>query len=430
MPDFKPKEWNASGAIYSYGTMDLRCFVVEVILNEDVDGDLLQAAVDKALVRLHYYRQTFVRERGLYYYANNDLPFVVGNCDEPRAVGGAATNYHMVDVTYAASTVRFAMNHAFCDGLGLNRLIEATLYHYFCLKDHKEYASDGIYTEAVPYDPAEEFDAYAKKTSADVEKLKQLANGEKRFRLPELGKPGTQGPTMYRFPIKVRTEELLGWCKACGGSPASAISAFAAKMVEMEHHPDEGVIMNVLPISLRRFLHADKTFKNCSAAVFLPVSPEDARSKTSAELAAQLRGVMKQQMGEEMALLLSSSVNMMTHLGKKMPFFFLKTKVLSMPQTRPQDTFYVDYVGGLKTPGYEDRITNVRYLNADPCGGSAFILMSETAGYFHISFSQTFPSDRYCQAFCKVLDEAGIAYETLPSETYLNPVVEMPPEQR
>lgn len=426
MPSFTAKEWDASGAIFSYGKMDLRCFVVEVVLSEDVRGDLLQAAVDKALVRLPYYRQTLVRKKGLYHYANNDLPFVVGACDEARTVGGAGTNYHMVDVTYAARTVRFAMNHAFCDGLGLNRLIEATLYHYFCQKDGKEYPSDGIITEAVPYDPAEEFDAFATKTDADVEELKKLANAEKRFRLPELDEPGGQGPTMHRLPLKVRTADLLGWCKACGSSPAAAISAFAAMSVEREHHPDEGVIMNSLPISLRRFLHADKTFKNCSAAVFLPVKPEDARNKSAAELAAQLRGVMKTQMGEEMAVLLSSSINMMTHLGKKMPFFFLKTKIFSLPQQRPQDTFYVDYVGGLKTPGYESQITDVRYLNADPCGGSAFILMSETAGYFHISFSQTFSSDRYRKAFCAVLDEADIAYEVLPADTYLNPLVEMP----
>ena len=430
MPSFTAKEWNANGAIYSYGTMDLRCFIVEVILNEEVRGDLLQSAVDKALVRLPYYRQTLVRKKGLYYYANNDLPFVVAECAEARAVGGAGTNYHMVDVTYSACTMRFAMNHAFCDGLGLNRLIEATLYHYFCLKDGKEYASEGIFTEAVPYDPAEEFDAFATKTDADVEKLKQLAGGEARFRLPELGKPGTQGPSMYRLPLKVRTEDLLSWCKACGSSPASAVSAFVSKAVEREHHPEEGVIMNVLPISLRRFLHADKTFKNCSAAAFLAVSPEDARNMSAADLAVQLRGVMKTQMGEEMALLLSSSINMMTHLGKKMPFFFLKTKVFSLPQQRPQDTVYVDYVGGLKTPGYEGQITDVRYLNADPCGGSAFLLMSETAGYFHISFSQTFADDRYRNAFCNVLNEAGLDYEVLPVETYLNPLVEMPPEQR
>lgn len=431
-PAFVAKEWDASGSmhLYSYGNMLLRCFVVEVDLSEDVQGDVLQAAVDKALERLPYYRQTLVRKKGLYYYADNDLPFVVAESAEGRPVGGEATNYHMVDVTYTGKTTRFAMNHGFCDGLGLNRLIEAVLYHYFCLKDGVTYADDGIYTESVPYDEAEIFDAFAQKSNVDTKELKKLANGEKRFRLPELGKAGSQGPTMYRLPLKVKTQELISWCKACGASPGSAAAAFASVAIAREHNVSEGVIMSVLPMSLRRFLHADKTFKNCDSAAFLATSADEARTMPVTELAAKLRERMKAQMGEEMGLLLSSSINMITHLGKKMPFFFLKTRVFALPQSRPQDTVYIDYVGGLKANGYDGQIVDVRYLNVDPCGGSAFILMSETAGHFHISFSQTFDSDRYRQAFARVLEEQGIAFELLPASTYLNPLVELPAEQR
>lgn len=430
MPNFTAKEWNASGAIYCYGKMDLRCFVVEVDLSEAVQGELLQAAVDKALARMPYYRQALVRKKGLYYYADNDLPFLVAQTPESRPVGGATTNYHNVDVTYCDTTVRFAMNHGFCDGLGLNRLIEAVLYHYFCLKDGTQYPDEGIYTDTIPFDPAETFDAFAEKSDVDVKELKALRGDETRFRLPELDEAGNKGPTMYRLPLKVKTEDLLAWGKACGSSPASSVAALLDIAIAREQNVREGVIMTVVPISLRKFLHADKTFKNCSAGVFVAASAEEAQSLSAPELAKQLRQRMKAQMGEHMGIVLSSSINMMTHLGKRLPFFALKTKVLAMPQTRPQDTIYLDYVGGLKTNGYGDRIVDVRYLNADPCGGSSFLLMSETAGYFHMSFSQTFSSDRYLKAFCKVLEEQGLAYELLPAGTYLNPLVELPAEQR
>ena len=188
---------------------------------------------------------------------------MVAECDGPRVMGGASTNYHMVDVTYSGKKIDFAMFHGFTDGLGLNRFIEATLYHYFCLKDGCEYSDEGIVTSKVPYDPQE-----------------------------------------------------------------------------------------------------------------------------------------------------------------------VATKLLSLPERSPQDTFFVDYVGGLRTNDCEDQVTEVRYLNADPTNGSFFVLMSETAGYFHTSVTHTFPSDRYYQAFCAVLDELGIPYEKQPSYSYLNPVVELPLEQR
>ncbi len=52
------------------------------------------------------------------------------------------------------------MFHGLCDGLGLNRFIEAVLYHY-CLRDGRKYSDEGIYTERIPYDPAEETDIHS-----------------------------------------------------------------------------------------------------------------------------------------------------------------------------------------------------------------------------------------------------------------------------
>ena len=38
-------------------------------------------------------------------------------------------------------------------------------------------------------------------------------------------------------------------------------------------------------------------------------------------------------------------------------------------------------------------------------------------------------SDRYYRAFASILEELGIPCEKLPFESYLNPVIELPPEQ-
>ena len=427
---FVPKEWNASGAMHCYSKRELRSFVVEVFVSEDVKGDLLQAAVERTLERMPYFGWTLVRVKGLYYYAENDLPFLVAESEGPRVMGGASTNYHMVNVTYSGKKIDFAMFHGFTDGLGLNRFIEATLYHYFCLKDNRSYSDEGIITSKVAYDPQEVADGFETKTDADKEELKKLANSAPRFRVPELDAADGKGPKMYRKPLRIKTEDLLSWCKANGTSPAAAVAVFMAKAVANEHTVEEGVIMSVLPFSLRKYLHVDKTFKNTDAAIFLPVSPTDLRQMPMGEVAGKMRQTMKGQMNEEMAKVLSSSINLVTHLGKKMPFFGLKTTVFSLPEKRPQDTFFVDYVGGLRTNDYADQVTEVRYLNADPSNGSFFVLMSETAGYFHTNITHTFPSDRYYQAFCAVLDELGIPYEKLPCDTYLNPVVELPAEQR
>lgn len=147
---------------------------------------MLQQAVDKALQRLPYYGSAFARRKGLYYYADNDLPLLVAESEKPRVIGGEITNYHMLDVTYWKNKISFAMFHGLCDGLGLNRWIEAVLYHYVCLKDGRTYSDEGIYTDRIPYDPAEREDIHIQRRKASIRKVKAMMGKEKRFRLPEL----------------------------------------------------------------------------------------------------------------------------------------------------------------------------------------------------------------------------------------------------
>ena len=427
-PKFVAREWNACGATQFYGKKQKRSYIVEVTLSEKIRGELLQQAVDKALKRLPYYRSTFVRKRGLYYYADNDLPFLAAESKTPRVIGGALTNYHMLDVTYWEDKISFAMFHGLCDGLGLNRFIEAVLYHYVCLKDQKAYSDEGIYTEKIPYDPAERADIHAEKRKGDAKKLEAMMGSEKRFRLPEL--QGQSVEKMYALPLRVKTEDFLGWCKANAASPGAGAAAMMTQAIARENDIREGVIMCVVPASPRKLFHAEKTFKNVYAAIFLPATPEEARSLSTGELAARLRQRMKEQMSGEFLPLVCAGMNMLIHLGAKMPTFGLKTKLLAMSDNKPQDTYFVDYVGSLRCNDYADQITHVRYLNAPPANGATFVLLSETAGYFHITFTQTVETDRYYRAFAAILDEQGIPYEKLPRSSYLNPVVELPPEQR
>lgn len=235
---------------------------------------------------------------------------------------------------------------------------------------------------------------------------------------------------MVRYPVKIETGALLTWCKSNGATPGSGLAAMLCQVIAKECQVKDGVVMAVLPASLRKFLHADKTFKNCASAYFLPAHPSECSAMSTGELGAELRQDTKAMMDETHARLLFSSINMITHLGKKLPGYFLKNKLMAMSESHPQDTFTLDYVGSLRTNDYSDQITEVRYLNPDVFNGSLCVVLSETAGAFHINFNQTFENDRYYTAFLKKLEELDIPYVTLPKDSYLNPEVELPREQK
>lgn len=430
-PTFVIKERNYSGTTQCYAIKKtIRSFVVEVRLSNDVNGGLLQNAVDKALVRLPYYRQSVVRKGSLFYYAENSLPFEVGEHDGPRPVGSAEVNYHMIDVSYKGNLITFSMWHALCDGLGFNRFIEAVLYHYMCLKDGTTYDDSGIYTEKVPFDEGELFDPLREKldiSSKEMNEIRAMAAQEERYHLPEFGKPGNAGPTMHRLPVKIKTEDFIGWCKANASSPAAAAAAIMGKAIARVRDVREGEVVGVIPCSMRKLVAgAENTFKNCSSVVFINMTPGEVNELPAGELAAKARTILKAKLSDGTANRMYSGMNKLVHLGTKIPTYPLKCRVLAGSENNPQNTFYVDYVGGLRANGYDDQIIEVRYLNADLGCPSLFVLMSETAGHFHINLTQSFANDEYYQGFCEVLDEAGIAFERLPAESYMNPAVCIP----
>ena len=128
-PDFQLKEQNFSGVSQFYRRTPIRAYVVEVGLKSTIRGDVLQEAVNATLRRMPYFSDALTERNGDFYYAVNPLPFEVAETETLRHVGGAQTNWHCVDVTYWNDTVWFSMFHGFCDGLGLNLFIEATLYN-------------------------------------------------------------------------------------------------------------------------------------------------------------------------------------------------------------------------------------------------------------------------------------------------------------
>ena len=91
-PEFTAKEWNVGGAFQFYGSRKPRSFNVEVCTTDRIDGALLQKAVDKTVKRMPYFLQTFVRKKGLYYYADNNLPLLVAESEKARVIGDATND--------------------------------------------------------------------------------------------------------------------------------------------------------------------------------------------------------------------------------------------------------------------------------------------------------------------------------------------------
>lgn len=423
-PAFKLKEQVFGGTPYFYARRPMPTFVVRLDLAKPVDGETLQLAVADTLERMPYFADALAERDGDFYYAQNPLPFEVAE-GTPRAVGGPATNWHNVDVTYEDAQLSLSMFHGFTDGLGLNHFIESVLYHYFCRSDGVTYPADGIRTQGSPRLPGEEADAHARPhdvtmTNELAATLAQLGTGG--YPLPEA--QGNMLAEELGVPLRVREDELVALARSCGSSPAPTLAALMADAVRTVHPDVEEDIGAAIPASARVQLGVPNTFKVHVTPSLLHVSAVDATTLSFAERAAKLRHDMRSQLVPDVARFLANKhYHDVIGLRGGEPGFAARQRTLNALANAQFGTFAIDYVGGLNLPGYEDKVRAVRYIAPLPEGAvrPPFLTVSATGGYFNLVLCRAFASDAYELALADQLRHHGIACDLLAPQTFTAP---------
>ena len=298
-PDFRKKELALSATPYVYLPIDIPVYTVEVTHRCEVDGELLQRAMDRTLQRMPYLADTFTEEHGAVYYAENPLPMTVAHTDKIRRVGGAETNYHLLDLTWDGNKTWFSMFHGFCDGQGLNAFLESVLYHYYCMKDGTEYDPNGIRTDKGRMTDAETFEPCSKpyEVSPDF-KMPERKEQPTPYHLPDI--IANPSGDVLEYGFRLPSDAFLAFVKENGTSPSVMFSMLVGEAI-MRLHPDaDAPIVANIPVSVRRQLGCEETIKTCSSRLVLPllVTPMDALP--FAQRAAQLRGVLKMQMNTDL----------------------------------------------------------------------------------------------------------------------------------
>ena len=419
-PDFKIKQQNIGGIPNFYRTEPHRSYVVEVEITSDVNGEILQEAVDEVLTRMPYAADAFVEREGDFFYAENPLPFEVAE-GGLRAVGGPETNWHNIDVTYEGPTISFAMFHALCDGLGLNMFIEAVLNRYFCMKDGVDYPADGLRVPGSPVLEGEEEDAYAT-PRALPEGFEMDFFGEQYYHLPEID----EGPIdeMRGVSFRVKESEFMELVRSVQSSPVATLQVLMADTVLAVHPEVEQTLGSLIPSSNRLAFEVPNTFKNASGALRLPYRHEDMAGLDFAARCQLSRQLLREAKNPNTARFLANRMGgAVAQVGQVMHSYQEKAQVLNFAKNSNADTYMIDYVGGLNARGYEGQIAAVHYkaTNTDGNFRTVTLYLTATAGYFDIELVRAFESDVYVGAFAEQLAKQGIAFTQGAEESYITP---------
>ena len=420
-PVFEKKELALSSSPYVYLPVDIPVYVVEFTHKDEVDADLLQKALDRTIARMPYLSDTLQIEGGAVYYAANPLPMEVGRGIWLRPVGGRETNYHMLDLTCDGKVTTFTMYHGFCDGQGIDMFAESVLYHYYCMRDGKEYDPCGIRTDAGTMSEAEEFDPIS--STYEVSPGFEMPNRQPQgtpYHLPELSP--SRSNEVSDWGLRIDSESLMSFVKANNTSPSVAISMLFAEAVAAVHPDIDAPVFANLPISVRRMLGCEETFKNCSSRIVLPLSGTPLDALPFAERAAQLRGVLKMQMNPDMWRSVYNMLNSRYVNQMEEPIdYWEKTKRPSGFATVGHDTFYIDYIGRLRKTEYSDNLTDVRFICKPPAGSTLHINVIDHGGQFRIDCLACDDITPLIDALEQVLATHGLSVERKPEDHFTLP---------
>lgn len=421
-PSFVKKEMALCSSPYVYLPEGIPVYTVEVSHRDPIDGVLLQRALDRTLQRMPYLADTLAIDHGAVYYAENPLPMEAAHVAGARHVGGSETNYHMLDLTWDGNVTWFSMFHGFCDGQGLYTFLESVLYHYYCMKDGVEYDPNGIRCDGTQPSEGETLDPYSKSYEVSPDfALPERREQAAPYHLPELVRTSSREVLEYGF--RLPSEEFMRFVKENGASP-SVILAMLVDEAIRRVHPDADVPVNAfIPISCRRQLGCEETFKNCSSRAALPTSGISLDALSFAERAVQLRAMLKQQLTPDFCRAIINYIGPIYR--ERMERATDYQEELNKPTTFltfSNDTFYIDYIGSMHKTGYSDQITDVRFLCKPVRGGTLHLNIIEHLGEFRIACLATRDVSSITDALGQVVREHGIPCESVPVRRFTLPL--------
>jgi hypothetical protein len=147
----------------------------------------------------------------------------------------------------------------------------------------------------------------------------------------------------------------------------------------------------------------------------------------SLEFAARcqlMRQILRESNKPETALYTANAIGgAVRKVGQAMHSYHEKLQVLNFAKNANNDTFMLDYVGSLRSRGFENQIVATHYkaTNLQPNMKTVTLYITATAGYFDIELVRAFQSDVYVGALAEQLEKRGIAFAQGEESSYITP---------
>ncbi len=119
-------------------------FSVRVTLKNPIEPEPMRRALDRAMERYPYFAVRLAVRGQELVLEDDPLPVTLVKGPEPAPLNTAASNYHLVGLSYERTSVVFGAFHGLTDGAGAFPWIKTVLYYYLCETEGRQLDPAGV----------------------------------------------------------------------------------------------------------------------------------------------------------------------------------------------------------------------------------------------------------------------------------------------
>lgn len=381
---------------------------ISVTLKEEINGDILQDALDDILPQFDVFNVRLRKGIFWYYFETNrkEAPWVEEESNYPcRYIDPQAANNYLFRVTYYKNRINLEAFHALTDGNGAFTFLKELTYKYLRLthKELEETCGDGLSSET----SLNKEDSYLKNYKKSYAKSYKT---EKAYILKgEKFADGNMGIIHGHINLK----ELKAVSKARGVSINSYLVALVIYSIYKEYlheAPGDKPISACVPVNLRPYFNSITT-KNFFAVVTANFKPENASYTFDEVLDIVADGLKKQINRENLEKLFSYNVsNEMSPVIRMVPLFVKNLAMKYVYRTSARaNTLTITNLGIIDViDEYKKYIDDFYVILSMSSGQNLKCGICSYEDELVFTFSSSLKDTSVQKAFFRTLSEAGV----------------------
>ncbi len=401
-------------------------FRVSAVLFEEIDPELLQKALERAL---EVFPAFAVRlRRGLFWYyldANRETPRVTKESDYPCApIGKGRDKGFLFRVTYYGKRINLEMFHALSDGMGAAQFLHVIVCYYFNLRDGEvmpeEYIRD--YCDRVARDFDEDsFGRLAESNPTQPEKIAQPGKAEKEPDAFQFGGYCYDGARLGVLTLLLPADKLLGFAHELGCTMSEYLASliiWAIWNTAYRRSNRSRPIVISLPVNLRG-MFGSTTMRNFFGHVNISVKPspgdklEDIAAAVKESFASCLnREYFERQIAGNVAIEKITPVRFVP--------IWIKDLVMRIIFSRSEKNYTITMsnLGRLSLPdAIADRAERFEMLLGGSRTHPKKVSLCSYGNTLAISFSSTIDDNSMERFIAKYFSERGVSATVVSNET-------------